>query len=191
MNLRTRTITAALFFATAWPAVAAEFFSPADALNLRRVTAAEISPDGTWAACLVSVPRAANEESGSAWSELHLVSTDTGEIRRFLTGKVNVGSPQWSPNGKFIAFTMARGKDSKTQVWIIPVDGGEALELTSSQSSVLSFRWDPAGKRIGYIAQTPQTEKEKDLEKKGYGFTFYEENLKDRNLYVVDVTGYG
>jgi dipeptidyl aminopeptidase/acylaminoacyl peptidase len=187
MNKRHLTVACALLILIVSPAAAAEPFSAADALNLKRVTTVDLSPDGAWAAYTVSVPRSADEDSGSPWSELHLVSTSTGQTRRFVTGKVNVGSPQWSPDGKFIAFTMARVKDAKTQVWLIPMDGGEAFELTSSRSSVLSFRWDPAGKRIAYVAVTPQTAREKDLEKKGYGFTFYEENLKDRNLYVADV----
>ncbi len=169
------------------PALAAEPFSAADALNLKRATTVEISPDGAWIAYTLNVPRAAEEEAGSAWNELYLVSTTTGQIRPFLTGKVSVSTPQWSPDGKSIAFRMARGKDSKTQVWVIPVDGGEAVELTNAKSSVLEFRWDPSGKRIAYTAVAPQTAREKDMEKKGYGFTFYEENLRDRNLYLVTV----
>jgi dipeptidyl aminopeptidase/acylaminoacyl peptidase len=52
---------------------------------------------------------------------------------------------------------------------------------------VSSFRWHPAGDRIAYVAATPQSKREKDLDAKGYGFIFFEENLKDRNLYVRKV----
>jgi dipeptidyl aminopeptidase/acylaminoacyl peptidase len=180
-------IPIAMLFLATLPLAAAEPFSAADALNIKRVTAVEISPDGAWAAYIVSVPRTSGENAGSAWSELHIVSTATGQTRHFVTGKVHAGSPQWSPDGKFIAFTMARGKDAKTQVWLIPADGGEAFEATNSKSSVSSFRWDPAGKRLAYIAATPPTAREKELDKKGYGFTFFEENLKDRNLYLADI----
>jgi dipeptidyl aminopeptidase/acylaminoacyl peptidase len=185
--MRKCSISFALLFLVIMPASAAEPFSAADALNIKRVAAVEISPDGARVAYTVSVPRTADEDAGSAWIELHVVSTATGQTRPFVTGKVHAGSPQWSPDGKFIAFTMSRGKDAKTQVWLIPADGGEAFEVTNSKSNVLGFRWDPAGKRITYMAVTPQTARDKELDKKGYGFTFFEENLKDRNLYLVDV----
>jgi len=191
MNTRCLMLAIVLLCAAASPAIAAEPFSAADALNLKRVTAIEISPDGVSAAYTLSVPRVADEEAGAAWSELHVVSTATGESRGFLTGKVNAASPRWSPNGEFIAYTMARGKDSKTQVWLLPTRGGESIQLTDSKTGVLSFRWDPAGKRIAYVAETPMTAREKALGEKGYGFTFYEENLKDRNLYVINVSSTG
>lgn len=180
-------VSIALIFFTALPSSSEEPFSAADALRIRRVTSVDISPDGAWAAYIVSVPRTADEDAGSAWSELHVVSTATGQTRRFVAGKVNAGSPRWSPDGKFIAFTMSRGKDTQTQVWLIPADGGEAFEATNSKSSISTFRWAPSGKRIAYIAATPQTARERELDKKGYGFIFYEEDPKDRNLYLVEI----
>ncbi|MDD4858036.1 MAG: prolyl oligopeptidase family serine peptidase, partial [Candidatus Krumholzibacteria bacterium] len=59
--------------------------------------------------------------------------------------------------------------------------------VTSSETDVSTFRWHPAGDRIAYVATTPRSKLEKDLDKKGYGFTFYEENLKDRNLYMLKI----
>jgi len=162
-------------------------FSPADVLSFKRVSGAEMSPNGEWIAYTVSVPRAASDDAGGAYNELYVISTKTGEVRPFVTGTVNASSPRWSPDGSRIAFLMARGEKAKTQVWMIPIDGGEATAVTSSETSVANFRWHPNGTRIAYVAASPQTAREKELDKKGYGFIFYEENLKPRNLYVIGV----
>ncbi len=103
----------------------------------------------------------------------------------FITGKVRIGSPLWAPDGSMIGFLMKRG--DRTQVWAIPVSGGEAKQLTNSDEPVLSFRWHPDGRHIGYVAQQSKNKREKVLDAKGYGFVFYEESLKDRNLYLADV----
>jgi dipeptidyl aminopeptidase/acylaminoacyl peptidase len=161
--------------------------SPEDALALKRSYYATISPSGEWIAYSVSVPRAADEKPGSAYVELYIVSVGTGEIRPFITGEVNVRSPLWSPDGSRIAFLTRRGEKAKTQVWMIPFDGGEAVQVTDSETGVSAFRWHPAGDRIAYIAATPDGEREKKLEDKGYGFTYYEENLKHRNLYLLEI----
>ncbi|MGD1047732.1 MAG: S9 family peptidase [Candidatus Krumholzibacteriaceae bacterium] len=162
-------------------------FSPEDVLKFKRAAEATLSPNGEWIAYTVSVPRAASDEPGGAYAELWLVSTKTLEQRPFITGKVSVSGVRFSPDASRIAFLLARGDNAKTQVWMMPVSGGEAVQITSAGSSVSTFRWHPAGDRIAYVATTPQSKTEKELDKKGYGFIFYEENLKDRNLYVLKV----
>ncbi len=160
---------------------------PADVLRIKTCSRAEISPDGRWIAYLVSVPREAEEAPGGPFNELYVASFATGEARPFIIGKVNVSSPHWSPDGDRLAFLMARGEKALTQVWTMPVDGGEASAVTSAPTPVLDFSWHPSGRTIAYIAQTPATTREEELEKKGYGFIFYEENLKHRNLYLTSL----
>ncbi len=168
-------------------ALAKDVLKPEEVFNLTFATTAEISPDGKWIAYTVSVQREVTEKAGGRYSELHLVSTETGASRPFVVGKVNVSSPRWSPDGKQIAFLTRRGEKAKTQVWAIPVDGGEATPVTDSKTGVSEFRWHPTGEQIAYITTEPKSEREKTLDEKGYGFIFYEENLKHRNLYIVDV----
>jgi dipeptidyl aminopeptidase/acylaminoacyl peptidase len=174
------------FLASPGPA-AGDVFSPEDALSYKRCYEAAISPDGQWIAYTVIVQRAADDKPGGGYLELYLVSTETGEIRPFITGEVSVRSPRWSSDGERIAFLMSRGEKAKTQVWMIPFGGGEALQVTSSKTSVSSFRWHPKGDWIAYIATEPESEREKELDDKGYGFIYYEENLKHRNLYMLGV----
>jgi len=170
---------------------AREVFSPADLIQLKTVTEAKISPDGKWIAGVVSRQRPAGDEPGGNYAELHVWNAATGESRPFVTGSVTVRAVQWSPDGRRIAFLQKRGDKDKTQVWSIALDGGEALALTKSATDVQDFRWHPAGGRLAYIAQAAPTAREKELDKKGYGFVFYEENLKPRILYLQDVPGGG
>lgn len=160
---------------------------PEDILNLQYPGSVQQSPTGEWAVFVLRTPRSEKDEQGSAYSELHIVSTRTKETKAFVTGKVNVTSPQWSPDGDNIAFLMKRGKDAKKQVWTIPLNGGEARQLTNSKSDIMQFRWSPQGDKIGYVAKTIESKKEKLLKEKGFDFIYYEENLKHKNLYLHDI----
>jgi dipeptidyl aminopeptidase/acylaminoacyl peptidase len=85
---------------------------------------------------------------------------------------------------------MTRGEKAKRQVWTIRVDGGEAVQATKSKSSVITYHWHPLGGKLAYTAVAPESKREKELDKKGYGFVFYEEDWKHRNLYMVNVDDY-
>jgi dipeptidyl aminopeptidase/acylaminoacyl peptidase len=178
------TILAISIFGSAF---ATDVFSPNDIFQIKGCTDAKISPDGEWIAYTVSVQRSVHEDPGNSYAELYLVSTNTRQIKPLVTGEVNVKSPQWSPDGKRLAFLMKRGEKAITQVWVIRIDGGEARQITASKVTVLTFKWHPDGEKIAYISITPQTDREKELKEKGFGFIFYEENLKHRNLYLVDL----
>jgi len=168
---------------------AQEVLTPKDILSLKTCSNAEISPDGKWIAYRVSVPRQNDEKPGGAYSELYVVSTKTGEIIPYITGKISMSTIRWSPDGKQIGFLTRRGEIAKTQVWAIPVNGGEAYQITNSKNGVITYRWHPNGKKIAYTATTPPTKQEKTLKKKGYKFIFYEEDWKHRNLYMTCAGG--
>lgn len=196
VDLRMRT-PAAVFLFAAFFSIASSTPAPGesraaggvtceDVLRTKSVSSSELSPDGRWVAIGVRVPRDARDAAGGDYEELHLVSAATGEMRPFVTGKVTVRSPRWSPDGSRIAFRQKRGDDAKIQVWAIPFDGGEASRVTRAESDVITFRWHPGGKSIAYVAASPETKREKELKEKGYGFAYHHENLKHRNLYLVD-----
>jgi dipeptidyl aminopeptidase/acylaminoacyl peptidase len=165
--------------------LAKEPLTAKDLLNMKRVTSAKISPGGEWIAYTLHVPRQTSEKPGRAYSELYLISIKTKEIRPYIVGKQRVTSTAWRPDGQAIGFLLKRG--SKTQVWMIPVSGGEARQVTFSDTDVSGFRWHPEKNKIAYMATTPRTDRESILKERGYDFTFYEENLTDRNLYIIDV----
>lgn len=190
-NSITITVILAVLVSVIWVCPAAvspeTVFSPEDVFNTKYATSAQISPDGKWIAYTVSSPRGIDDKAGGRYTELHVVSTKTGENRPFVVGKVNVSGVDWHPDGTAVSFQMERGEKANTQVWTIPVDGGEAVQATQSETDVISYRWHPSGERLAYTATAPKSKREKTLDEKGYNFIFYEEKLKHRNLYVVDV----
>jgi dipeptidyl aminopeptidase/acylaminoacyl peptidase len=164
-------------------------FTAKDVLKTRGCSGAAVSPDGLWIAYTVYTPRKASEKAGSSYRELFLVNTRTRQVKPFITGKVSIGGLQWTPDGKRLGFTTRRGEKAKNQVWVIPVDGGEAVQATFAKNGVYSYQWHPTQNKIAYISSNPKPEKEKKLAKKGYGFIFYEENLKHNHLYMQDLDG--
>jgi len=179
-------IITAFFYATPI-SLANEIFGPEDLLTVKTCTGVALSPDGLWAAYTVRVQRTANEKPGSAYSELYLVNTQSGEIRPFITGQVNISSLQWNPDGTQISFLSERGENARTQVWAIPLNAGEARQITFSKTSVSTYRWHPSGKKLAYIATVAKSEHEQNLTEKGYDFIYYEENLKPRELYLIEI----
>lgn len=158
--------------------------SPDELLALKAVRETKISPDGNWIAYIVSTPRQADDEPGGYDTDLFLLSTKDKVSMPFVIGDDYVSSIQWKPDGSQIAFRMKRGDNATTQVWSISLKGGEAVQLTDFDSKILNFRWHPSEDQIAFTAETPKTEKEKFLKKKGYKFIYYEEDIKHRNLYL-------
>jgi dipeptidyl aminopeptidase/acylaminoacyl peptidase len=61
-----------------------------------------------------------------------------------------VGSPDWSPDGKTIAFiTNLSGRNN---VWLVPSEGGWPVQLTVSDQRQTSLAWSPDGKWIAYMS---------------------------------------
>ncbi|MEK6323063.1 MAG: S9 family peptidase [Acidobacteriota bacterium] len=67
-----------------------------------------------------------------------------------------VSDPQISPDGRWIAYTIAdTDKDANkrtTQVYLISIDGGEPRALTNEKQSSHSPRWSPDGKRLALVS---------------------------------------
>ncbi len=67
-----------------------------------------------------------------------------------------VGSPQVSPDGERIAYTVSttslEDERSYTRIWMVPSAGGEAIPLTAEGKSAGSPDWSPDGKYFSFTA---------------------------------------
>lgn len=147
-----RHIFALTIFVLATLSAAAQEPMTAETLwKMKRVGGLNLSPDGSTAAIVVTgYDLETNKGNGDIW----LVDVATGEARQFTAGKTTEGGPKWSPDGRFIAFTAKRGKDERSQLYIIPSDGGEARRLTDMPMGVSGVRWFPDGKRLAFVSST-------------------------------------
>jgi dipeptidyl aminopeptidase/acylaminoacyl peptidase len=132
-----------------------------DALALKAVGQAVISPDGRWVAYVVT---RRNQEENKSDSDVWLVSTEGGDPLRLTHGPRGDQSPQWAPDGSWLAFLSDRG--GSNQVHGILPGGGEAWAVTDWEPGVGSFRIAPDGSRIAFAASAKQTDDDKALEKR-------------------------
>ena len=68
-------------------------------------------------------------------------------IRPFIASTSEEDNPQFSPDGKHIAYQSSRS--GKTEIWVCDQDGSNSRQLTNMAAVVSGFaRWSPDGKEV-------------------------------------------
>ena len=87
--------------------------------------------------------------SAEAQTKPHLGPDDFYRMRQ-------VGDPQISPDGKWVAYTvttMNRELDRlETQIWTVDWDGTQSLQMTYGAESASSPKWSPDGKYLSFLS---------------------------------------
>ena len=109
-----------------------------DLMRINGVSGPRISPDGAWVAYTVSSTKTEKDKEWKSTTQVWVASTKGGPARQFTRGEKNSGAPEWSPDGKTLAFLSDREKDGERQVWAMAADGGEAWAVTSEHDYVLA-----------------------------------------------------
>ncbi len=95
-------------------------------------------------------PRTNGHQQLMFHTALSLVSLQDGKTRQVaLPEGIRMGFPQWSPNGRSIAF--ARYKEDGAEVWVVNAATGEAKPLTPAiLNTALSFGldWQPDSRHL-------------------------------------------
>jgi dipeptidyl aminopeptidase/acylaminoacyl peptidase len=158
MNIPVRSLTLLLLLACTLAAqaedLAADRFGPADIARLADVSGPAFSPDGNTLAYSVEI---SNLDEDRKQSDLWRVGYD-GQDRTQLTAtpKHDEWAPDWSPDGRWLAFLANRGgEDAEAQVWVMPARGGEARALTAVAQGVIDFAWAPDSRRLALIISDP------------------------------------
>ena len=91
-------------------------------------------------------------------------ASDGHDQRPLVKGGAPQGAPDWSPDGKRIAY------DASGDIWVIAADGSNPVNLTRTPAAEYGATWSPNGKQVAFVAQIPG---------------------KGKRVYVMDADGSG
>ena len=147
-----------------------------DFFNSVSFSGVKLSPDGN---AVVFDAEKADWDQQIFRSELWLyrINGSGGSLIQ-LTQSGHDSTPQWSPDGQWIAFLSERkvggGKDAEddekgkeiSQLYLISPNGGESFAVTSGDDEVHSFAWAPDSKAIYFATRQPWTKDQNEAHKK-------------------------
>jgi len=188
-----------------------------EALSLKTLGDVKISPDGRFVAYRVrETDWKENAYVRQIWlAPLGGAAGATGAPFELTRGKKSCDDPEWSPDGKWLAFVTEReanavtpaaatekeskkdekkdaaasggGKPAARQIWLISPEGGEAWQLTKHETDVGGFHWSRDGKQIAFDASSPESKAEKDRKEKFSDYEVFEQDFRQSQLWLVDV----
>jgi dipeptidyl aminopeptidase/acylaminoacyl peptidase len=172
-----------VFFALSVMAAPAQW-TPEEQMKVKGVGDVQVSPDGKHVVYTASEAVMTDDKSEFV-SQIWMAASDGSGSFQFTFGEKSSAHPQWSPDGRWIAFTSSRS--GKENLWLIQVDGGEAQQLTDVKTGVSSFDWSPDGKEIAFTMTDPKSEQEEKDDKAKNDARVVDENVKMNRLWVIPV----
>ena len=81
------------------------------------------------------------------------VAGTSGGRAEAITHGIRDRAPEWSPDGRHLAYLSKQGQ--RDQVFVLDPMLGPGRPLTAIPDGVLSFRWSPDGRRLAFTARVP------------------------------------
>jgi dipeptidyl aminopeptidase/acylaminoacyl peptidase len=159
-------------------------WTPELSMKVKAVGGVRVSPDGRRVVYTVNEAVMTAEKS-EYLTQVWMANADGSDAYQMTFGDKSSTNPDWSPDGKWIAFTSSRS--GKNNLYLLRVGGGEAEMITEVKSGVGSFAWSPDGKWIAFTMNDPQTDNEEKSNKGKDDSRWIDENVKMSHLYVVPV----
>jgi len=154
-----------------------------DLLSIKSVGGARISPDSTRVAYTISET---DFKQDATVTHIWLADAAAGQNFQLTRGDKSCSGPDWSPDGKWIAFTSSRAGD-KNQIFLISPAGGEAVQLTNAETAVSGFQWSIDGKSIAFAATEPAAKASKDRKEVLGDYEVVRKEYTHTHLWTFDV----
>ena len=107
------------------------------------------SPDGKWIAFVSD--RTGEEYEGSSNKDIWFIPADGGSVRQLTTQPHQDTYPQWSPDGKTIAYLRTDKPYAQPDIYLVSSEGGEHKCITAKVDRIpRGFKWSPDGRYIYY-----------------------------------------
>jgi dipeptidyl aminopeptidase/acylaminoacyl peptidase len=145
-----------LFLCIVVAPVRAQTLSPSDLSRFRSVGRVALSPDGQRIAYTVTM----RDRPGRPYGQLWVVAVSSTKAMRIGGEKDSGGSPVWSPDGKWLAFSGHQGENGGLFVARPDGTGITFLTATDGTNSPLpgtgnDVTWSPDSKQIAFVSATP------------------------------------
>jgi len=112
------------------------------------------SPDGKQVA-LVQDSTEPDEIRRDVRPQLYVLTIGDKTARRIETGFAENQAPDWSPDGRTLAFVCSKGRGEENDVCVVPTAGGAVRSLTATWAlDPQNPSWSPDGKTVYFSAET-------------------------------------
>ena len=156
-------------------------------IGWKTVSGARISPDGSMIAYQI---QETDWKENEFRTQIWILRTKDKSAYPLTSSAKSSSMPEWSGDGKRIAFLSDRN-GGKQQIYLIFPQGGEAVQLTRSETAIVAFHWAPDGKTIAFTATDPESKDHKQRKDKYGDLEVVQQDYSMVHLWTTPVPVHG
>ena len=122
-----------------------------DIFDLETASNPQIAPDGK---TIAYTRNWADVMTDKRFSNIWIINADGSGHRPVSSGKHQAYNPQWSPDGRKLAFIST--ENGSAQIYLRWTDTGEMAAISNLSKSPSSLQWSPDGKMIAFSMLIPE-----------------------------------